>query len=156
MIVLTGVGKSGDVARLGASLFQSVHLPAQFIHATDLLHGGLGVIESSPSSVLICISHSGATAEVQQLRVHIPVGTCPILITGNDQIGWPTDGIVLSYRIDRDGSRHGTIPVYSSIAQLEILGDIACTVADTMTVEELLVGHPHGALSAAYRKELQS
>lgn len=154
-VVLTGIGKSGDAARLAASLLQSVRVRAQFIHATDLLHGGLGVLRDSDTNCLIALSHSGTTIEIQDVFDNLSRSVTSVLVTGRRL---PNDlynevGLILNYHIDRDGSEHGTIPVYSAMEQIKMMGEIASDIADQLSAEELLRFHPQGNLKRAYTKE---
>lgn len=156
VVVTTGIGKSGDVARLGASLLQSVGVKAQFIHAVDMFHGGLGVFTHHPDNCiayLIAFSHSGQTPEISRLLELLPQQVETVLITGGRPSGPPVNHIY-RYEIDKDGSDHGTIPVYSSIEQVRIVGELASTIANDRTAEQLLANHPSGRLSLAYLKEM--
>jgi len=160
-IVLTGVGKSYDVASLGASLLQTVGKPALAIHATDLLHGGFGILTPGCTSTLVLLSNSGRTREilnvieyVRQLRVHgrIIRTVAVTRYTGpNNELAQRTDHI-LSYRSDFDGSRHGTIPSVSTTAQLAWLNMIACATANAQSAENLALGHPSGHLADVYER----
>jgi D-arabinose 5-phosphate isomerase GutQ len=160
-IVLTGVGKSFDVARLGASLLQTVGKPALAIHATDLLHGGFGLLTPGCTSTLVLLSNSGRTREVldvadyvRQLRVHgriIRTVAITRYVGPNNELAQRTDHI-LSYRADFDGSRHGTIPSVSTTAQLAWLNVIACVEADVQSAETLALSHPAGHLAVVYER----
>lgn len=156
VVVCTGVGKSGDVARLGASLLQSVGVNAQFIHAVDLLHGGLGVFTTRPDrrlAHLIAFSHSGETREIVDIFYFVPQQVETTLITGGRALNIDIDNY-FRYQCERDGSIHGTIPVQSSIEQLRIIGELTCMIADDRTAEQLLENHPAGKLALAYSKEM--
>ena len=159
-IVLTGVGKSFDVAQLGASLLRSIGMPTQAIHATELQHGGFGVFYPGCSSTLVLLSHSGRTREVlnvatyvRHLRVHGRV-IRTVAITGafpgNDLVDRVQH--VMTYRCPVDGSRHGTIPTVSTTAQLAWLNVVACAQADRVSVEQLALNHPVGTLATIYER----
>lgn len=155
-VVLTGVGKSYDAARLGASLLQSVGVTAVSIHATDMLHGGLNFLPQAGSAgtgVVIALSHSGETREVLEMIPHVKKRAALIGITGNGEstLARQSDA-VLAYTISRDGSKHGTIPAASVLEQVTWLTKITCDLADQMTAEELGAGHPGGALGAVYEQ----
>lgn len=159
-IVLTGVGKSFDVASLGASLLQTVGKTAVAIHATDLLHGGFGVLTPGCTSTLVLLSNSGRTREVldvatyvRQLRVHGRI-IRTVAITGSlgDNVLMGRVNHVLEYTVGYDGSRHGTIPTVSTTAQLAWLNVIACAEADLQSAEALALGHPSGTIAAVYER----
>jgi arabinose-5-phosphate isomerase len=155
-VVCTGVGKSGDVARLGASLLQSVGVNAQFIHAVDMLHGGLGIFNTRPDNRLthlILFSHSGETREIVTLFEQLPETVETTLITGNCAFSLDVNNY-RGYDLDHDGSVHKTIPVYSSMEQVRVIGEIVCDIANDLTAEQLLDNHPAGKLAQAYAKEI--
>lgn len=163
-IVLTGVGKSFDVARLGASVLQTVALPAQAIHATDLLHGGFGIFTPGQVSTLVLLSNSGRTREilevvdhVRQLRVHGRI-IRTVAITGSSSDNTLVTRVqhTLRYTCESDGSRHGTIPAVSTTAQLAWLNVVACAEADHQSVDTLTLGHPAGNLAAVYERKNDS
>lgn len=159
-VLLTGVGKSFDVARLGASLWQTVGLAASAIHATDLLHGGFGVVKPHRTTTLVLLSNSGRTREILDVIDHVmrleksgnAIRTVAITRASN---GNELAGLVahaLQYDCFADGSRHGTIPSVSTTAQLAWLNVVACAVADQQPHELLALGHPAGNLSTIYER----
>lgn len=159
-IVLTGVGKSFDVARLGASVWQSVNLPAHATHATELLHGGFGVFTPGSSSTLVMLSHSGRTPEILKVKQHVRTLRAhgriirTVAITGahpDNQLSGLVQH-VLPYSVTFDGSRHGTIPTISTTAQLAWLNAVACAFADQASPEQLALSHPAGDLSRIYER----
>ncbi|ONI76322.1 hypothetical protein ALI144C_37330 [Actinosynnema sp. ALI-1.44] len=66
-VIITGVGTSGDLARVGATVLSSCGTPAYFLHATDMLHGASGAVVAG--DVLIAVSQSGDTPEVVQSAI---------------------------------------------------------------------------------------
>lgn len=159
-IVLTGVGKSFDVARLGASLLQTVGLPALALHATDLLHGGFGILTPGCTSTLLLLSNSGRTSEILDVKMHVRILRAhgriirTVAITssraGNVLAGQAQH--VLSYDCPVDGSAYGTIPSVSTTAQLAWLNVIACEHANMTSREQLTLSHPGGNLAAIYER----
>jgi arabinose-5-phosphate isomerase len=158
VVTLTGVGKSFGVAQLGASLLQSVGYRASAIHTTDLLHGGLGMISKIEHNVVIFISHSGETYEVLDARniieQHAGDKVITATVTGNHQSELAERcKIALAYRIDEDGSKHGTIPTVSVAVQLAIINALVCSTADVLTAEQLGSYHPSGMLYEKYKEK---
>lgn len=160
-VILTGVGRSFTVAQHGAGLLATVGVHAVACHATDLLHGGLGLVPrvgfpSCERATVIMISHSGRTSELQvvgeQLHSQGDFTYGKIVITGSDNppVAKNAD-IVLGYEAPADGSAHGTIPSVSVTAQLAWLNVIACRHADILTVDQLGSSHPGGRLGVHYR-----
>jgi arabinose-5-phosphate isomerase len=81
-VVVTGVGKSGAIGRKLASTFASTGTPALFLHASEGLHGDLGMV--APGDVLIAISYSGRTDDLTGiLPVIKDMGVPIIALTGN-------------------------------------------------------------------------
>ena len=159
-VILTGVGKSFDVAQLGASLLRSVGLPAQAIHATELLHGGWGVLRPGSSSTLVLLSHSGRTPEILAVKQHVRkmreygriIRTVAITRRAPDNTLAALVQHTLRYECSADGSRHGTIPTISTTAQLAWLNVIACAEADLWSPEQLALNHPAGTLAIIYER----
>lgn len=159
-VLLTGVGKSFDVARLGASLWQTVGLAASAIHATDLLHGGFGVVKPHRTTTLVLLSNSGRTHEILRVIDHVlrleksgnRIRTVAITRAsdGNELAGLVSHA--LQYDCAVDGSRYGTIPSVSTTAQLAWLNVVACAVADQQHPEMLALGHPAGNLATVYER----
>lgn len=161
VVTLTGVGKSFGVAQLGASLLQSVGCHATAIHTTDLLHGGLGTALMAKSNVVIFISHSGETAEVleaQRIVEGRAWGTViTAAVTGNQQSElFERCTIALGYKIDEDGSIHGTIPTVSVAVQLVIINALVCDMANLLTPQELGACHPGGTLHEKYEEKIHN
>jgi arabinose-5-phosphate isomerase len=67
-VVVSGVGKSGHVARKIAATFASTGTPASFVHATEASHGDLGMI--TPNDFCLLISKSGETSELYDILAH--------------------------------------------------------------------------------------
>ncbi len=75
-VILSGIGKSGHVARKIAATLSSTGTPASFVHAVEASHGDLGTI--TPADVVVILSNSGETAEIGDLiaftrRLSIPL-----------------------------------------------------------------------------------
>ncbi|HEX7574630.1 MAG TPA: SIS domain-containing protein, partial [Bacteroidota bacterium] len=64
-VIVTGVGKSGIIARKIVATMNSTGTPSVFLHPTDAVHGDLGIVRDG--DVVICISKSGSTAELSIL-----------------------------------------------------------------------------------------
>ena len=154
-IIFIGVGKSYDVARLGANLVASVGQVAFSYHATELLHGGLGVIENG--DVIVAITHSGKTEEtmsalnaISGLQLDVDVQ----IITGNRDVSVYKNGLVKNvhyYDIERESSRHNTVPYHSIIKQLAIINDVFVEPkANTTSRTTLGSLHPGGSLGEIY------
>lgn len=83
-VVVSGVGKAGDIGRKIATTFCSVGLPSVFLHPLEAQHGDLGVIQAQ--DVLLLLSNSGKTREIvelEQLALHLHPGLRRVVLTGN-------------------------------------------------------------------------
>jgi arabinose-5-phosphate isomerase len=156
VVICTGVGKSGKMADVIASLWQSVGIPAQFVHATDLCHGGLNAfMRGEIPHILVLFSHSGMTPEILHLIEYVNEKRLEAdtwLVTSSEE-AFDVDRTFV-YRFETDGSVHGTIPFYSLIEQLTFGAEVASYLADDLPAEDLLAGHPGGALASAYKREI--
>jgi arabinose-5-phosphate isomerase len=80
-VVVTGVGKSGHVGRKAAATLASVGVRATFMHATEAVHGDLGVL--GPDDVLLALSFSGASKEIVEVMAAARAFGAPLLaLTG--------------------------------------------------------------------------
>ncbi len=82
MVVLSGVGKSGLIARKVAATLTSTGTPAVFLHPVDGLHGDVGI--ASPGSVLVLLSRSGATEELTGLLAFAELRGLPVVALVGD------------------------------------------------------------------------
>lgn len=83
-VIVTGIGKSANIATKIVSTFNSTGTPSIFMHAADAIHGDLGIIQ--PDDVIICISKSGNTPEIKVLIPLIKnLGNKLIAIAGEPQ-----------------------------------------------------------------------
>lgn len=101
-LVITGVGKSGIVARKIAATFSSIGLMAIYLNPVDALHGDLGVVASDDLALLL--SNSGETEELLQILPHLKRrGTARIALVGrtNSTLARGSD-VVLDASVDRE------------------------------------------------------
>ena len=84
-VILTGIGKSGIIARKIASTMVSIGTPAVFMHPVDGLHGDLGAV--MPQDAVIVLSNSGNTQEVMNLLPALKTLGIPIIaVTGSMEL----------------------------------------------------------------------
>jgi len=121
-VIVTGMGKSGLIARKIAATLSSCGSPAMFVHPAEAGHGDLGMILKE--DVLIAISHSGETKEiVSLLDAFKRAGIKLICITGNkkSKLAKYSD-IVLETKVEKEAEPNSLVPTASSTAALA-LGD---------------------------------
>ncbi|MBP4141539.1 KpsF/GutQ family sugar-phosphate isomerase [Flavobacterium sp. P4023] len=147
-LVVTGIGKSAIIAQKMVASFNSTGTPALFLHASEAIHGDLGMIQSE--DVIICISKSGNSPEI---KVLVPLlkrfGNTLIAITGN-MTSFLAKGsdIVLNTTVDGESCPNNLAPTNSTTAQL-VMGDalIVCLMEmRDFKPEDFAVYHPGGAL----------
>ncbi|EPQ31183.1 uncharacterized protein PFL1_01371 [Pseudozyma flocculosa PF-1] len=77
-VVLTGVGKSGIIAKKLSATFLSLGTPSVFLHPVEALHGDLGLL-TPHRDVVLALSHSGSSPELLALVPHLNARKCPIV-----------------------------------------------------------------------------
>jgi len=147
-IITLGVGKSGHIAQKISATLSSTGSPSYFIHATEALHGDIGVI-SKNDSVLI-LSHSGESKEIIDLIPSLKNIGCKIFsFTGPTEstIAKSTD-INISTEVDKEACPLDLAPTSSTTAALA-LGDalaIALLESRKFSPHDFAKSHPGGKL----------
>ena len=147
-IITLGVGKSGHIAQKISATLSSTGSPSYFIHATEALHGDIGVI-SKKDSVLI-LSHSGESKEIIDLIPSLKNIGCKIFsFTGPTEstIAKNTD-INISTEVDKEACPLDLAPTSSTTAALA-LGDalaIALLESRKFSPQDFAKSHPGGKL----------
>ncbi len=149
-VIVTGLGKSGHVARKIAATLASTGTPAFFVHAAEASHGDLGMI--TPDDVIIALSWSGEQPEMKNLvnyskRFAIPM--IAVTSNGGSPLGEAAE-IVLELPKAREACPHNLAPTTSSLMQAAI-GDalaIALLEGRGFTALEFANFHPGGKLGA--------
>ncbi len=147
-VIVTGVGKSGLVARKIASTLSSTGTPALFLHPTEGAHGDVGVLVEG--DVLLVVSKSGANEELVTLLPAVrSVGARVIAITGSpDSLLAEAADVVLDASVDEEACQYDVAPTASSTVAL-VLGDafaLALVRARGLNEDDFARLHPGGAL----------
>ncbi len=147
-VVVSGVGKSGHIARKIAATLASTGTPAFFVHAAEAAHGDLGMI--TKEDVVIAISYSGSSSELLAIvPTIVREGTPIIAITGSDSNPLANHATVnLNIHVERDACPLNLAPTSSTTVTLA-LGDalaVACLDAKGFGPEDFARSHPGGAL----------
>lgn len=147
-VIISGIGKSGIIARKMASTMSSTGTPAVFLHAAESSHGDLGVI--SKSDLVIAISYGGESAELEDLLKFINrVGVKLISITGNKESRLAQAGDVVIYiPIQKEACPLGLAPTSSTTATLAMCDALAmCALeAKGFQAKDFAEYHPGGKL----------
>ncbi len=147
-VVVSGIGKSGHIARKLAATFASTGTPAYFVHAAEAVHGDLGMI--TRDDVLIAISNSG---ENDELLTIVPLvkrlGGKLIAITGNESSSLAHEAdIHLDARVDQEACPLNLAPTASTTAALALGDALAVALLDArgFGADDFARSHPGGAL----------
>jgi len=148
--VVSGMGKSGHVARKIAATFASTGTPACFVHPAEASHGDLGMV--IPGDVVLALSNSGETAELADLVAHTRrFGIGLIAVTGsrNSALAQAAD-ICLVLPPAAEACPNGLAPTTSTTMQL-VAGDalaILLLERSGFTAHDFQRYHPGGKLGA--------
>jgi arabinose-5-phosphate isomerase len=147
-IVVSGIGKSGHIARKIASTLASTGTPAFFVHAAEANHGDLGMVR--PEDVFIAISHSGESAELLAI---VPIlkrqGARLIAITGQAQSTLARESDVhLDAGVAQEACPLNLSPTASTTATLALGDALAVALLDARGFSEadFALSHPGGTL----------
>lgn len=147
-IVVSGIGKSGHVARKIAATFASTGSPAMFVHPAEALHGDLGMI--TQDDVFIAISYSGEAAELMSICPLIKrMGARMIAMTGKEYSGLAQlSDIHLSIQVEKEACPLNLAPTASTITTMALGDALAVAVLDARGFREddFARSHPGGAL----------
>lgn len=145
-LIVSGMGKSGHVARKIAATLTSTGTRAIFLHAAEALHGDLGII--APEDVVLALSHSGETEEMIRVADYVVANNNRLIaMTGNESSSLALRAnIVLNTRIEDKGTILDIVPTVSTTAQLAMGDAIAMAlmhIADFHAADFARV-HPGG------------
>ncbi|WP_299060229.1 KpsF/GutQ family sugar-phosphate isomerase [uncultured Polaribacter sp.] len=147
-VIITGIGKSANIATKIVATFNSTGTPAIFMHAADAIHGDLGNVQEN--DVVICLSKSGNTPEI---KVLVPLiknyGNKIIAITGNvdSYLGKNAD-YPLNTFVEKEACTNNLAPTTSTTAQL-VMGDALAMCLQNLrgfSSKDFAKYHPGGAL----------
>jgi len=149
-VIVTGMGKSGHVARKIASTLASTGTPALYVHPGEASHGDLGMIANN--DVIIALSWSGETVELKNITDYsrrFQIGLIAMTANPESTLAKTAD-VVLVLPQAREACPHNLAPTTSSLMQLA-LGDalaIALLESRGFTAVDFSVLHPGGKLGA--------
>ncbi|PKP13252.1 MAG: D-arabinose 5-phosphate isomerase [Bacteroidetes bacterium HGW-Bacteroidetes-3] len=147
-VIVTGIGKSANIATKIVATLNSTGTPAIFMHAADAIHGDLGIIQEN--DVVVCISKSGNTPEIKVLAPLIKnYGNKIVAITGNPEsfLGTNADFTLNSF-VEKEADPNNLAPTTSTTAQL-VMGDalaICLLKLNNFSSQDFAKYHPGGAL----------
>jgi arabinose-5-phosphate isomerase len=149
-VVVSGMGKSGHIARKVASTLASTGTPAYFVHPAEASHGDLGMIEDG--DVFIAISYSGASEELVQIVPQIKRrGAKLIAITGKADSALAREADVhLDAAVAQEACPHNLAPTASTTAALALGDALAVALLELrgFSAADFARTHPRGGLPA--------
>jgi len=147
-VVIVGVGKSGIIGQKIAATMTSAGTAALYLHPSDALHGGLGIVQED--DVVIVLSNSGETEEIVAMLPYLKNRDVPIVaIVGNvnSTLARRADA-VLDASVDKEACPLNLAPTTSTTVALAIGDALAMTVMKVkgLTTDDFAVNHPAGRL----------
>jgi len=147
-VIVTGIGKSGAIAKKMVSTFASTGTTSYFLHPAEGMHGDLGMVHRN--DVVIAISKSGETEEILHIlptlqRLDVPI----IAMTGNENSTLAENArYILDISVKEEACPHDLAPTASTTVTL-VLGDalaIALLEARGFSPDDFAMLHPGGSL----------
>jgi len=147
-VVILGVGKSGIIGQKIAATMTSTGTAALYLHPSDALHGGLGIVQ--PEDIVIVLSNSGETDEIVGMLPHLKnrqVAIVAIVGNLNSTLAHRADA-VLDASVDQEACPLNLAPTTSTTVALAIGDALAMTVMKVkgLTTDDFAVNHPAGRL----------
>jgi arabinose-5-phosphate isomerase len=147
-LIITGIGKSGLVGQKMAATFNSTGTPSFFLHPVEAMHGDLGMV--SANDVVLAISYSGETAELNRLLASLKDRAVPVIaMTGNPRSFLAEQAkVMLNIAVPKEACPLGLAPTASTTATLA-LGDalaVALLQRRRFKAEDFRRNHPGGSL----------
>src|SRR6201988_2982114 len=147
-VVILGVGKSGIIGQKIAATMTSAGTAALYLHPSDALHGGLGIVQ--PNDVVIVLSNSGETDETIAMLPYLKnrqVAIVAIVGNLNSTLARRAD-VVLDASVDKEACPLNLAPTTSTTVALAIGAPLAMTVMKVkgLTSDDFAVNHPAGRL----------
>lgn len=147
-IVLTGMGKSGQIARKLASTFSSTGTPAVFLHPAESSHGDLGLVENN--DLVIALSYGGESPEFAGILRFVNRKGIPLVaITGKPESSLAKAAqVTLNVHVSEEACPLGLAPTASSTATLAMGDAVAMAVMaeKDFSSEDFAEFHPGGSL----------
>lgn len=147
-VVVTGMGKSGHIAKKIAATFASTGTPAFFLHPAEAGHGDLGMI--TRSDVVVAISNSGETPELVLLLPHLKRLAVPLIVLVGklDSTLGRASTVALDVSVAEEACPLNLAPTASTTATLAMGDALAVSVLEArgFTKQDFALSHPGGSL----------
>ena len=147
-VVTVGVGKSGHIAQKVSATLTSTGTPSVFLHPSDALHGGIGIVNGD--DCVVVISNSGETAEVLELLPYMQHRRVPVIaVVGNlsSTLARRAD-VVLDASVEQEACPLNLAPTTSTTVALAVGDALAMTLMSVkrLTPEDFALNHPGGRI----------
>lgn len=147
-VIVTGMGKSGQIGRKAAATFSATGTPASYVHPGEAAHGDLGMLV--PGDVLVVISNSGSTAELQVILRHARLLNVPVIGIASrpGSLVMRNADVQLPLPSAREACHDNIAPTTSTTMQLALCDALAMTVMDMrgFSRDGMKLLHPGGAI----------
>lgn len=147
-VILTGMGKSGHIAKKVSATMASTGTPSFFLHPAEGIHGDLGMVTAQ--DVIIAYSNSGETGEILNIIPSVKrIGAKMIAVVGNVNSTLAKNSDVVIYAgAEKEADNLGLAPTSSTTAALALGDALAVTLMEKMhfTADNFAVFHPGGSL----------
>ena len=157
-VIITGIGKSANIAQKIVATLNSTGTPSVFMHAADAIHGDLGVVQND--DVVICISNSGNSPEIKVLIPFLKArGNKLIALAGNENSVLAIEADFFIYTgVEKEACTINLAPTASTTAQLAIGDAISVCLLELkgFTAEDFAKFHPGGALGKQLTLKLEA
>lgn len=156
-VIVTGMGKSGQIGKKIAATLSSTGTPAYYLHPAESTHGDSGLI--TRDDVVIAISNSGETRELLNLLPLLKRFGLPIIgFTGNPEstLGKASD-VILDISVEREACPLGKAPTASTTVTLAVGDALAMCLLEKrgFTEEDFLIFHPSGTLGKGFTRKVR-
>jgi arabinose-5-phosphate isomerase len=147
-IVILGVGKSGIIAQKIAATMTSTGTAALYLHPSDALHGGIGII--SADDVVMILSNSGETDEIIEMLPYLKRRQVPLIaLVGNlnSTLARRADAVI-DGSVDQEACPLNLAPTTSTTVALALGDSLALTLMQVkgLTPDDFAINHPAGQL----------
>lgn len=147
-VIITGIGKSANIAQKIVATLNSTGTPAIFLHAADALHGDLGTV--SKDDIVICLSKSGNTPEIKVLvpLLKLSVKNLIAMVGNTDSYLARQADFVIDVSVKKEACANNLAPTSSTTAQLAMGDAIAVCLLESrgFTMSDFARFHPGGSI----------
>lgn len=147
-VIITGIGKSANIAQKIVATLNSTGTPAIFMHAADALHGDLGTIRKD--DIVICLSKSGNTPEIKVLvpLLKLSVQSLVAMVGNTDSYLAKQADYVIDVSVKKEACSNNLAPTASTTAQLAMGDALAVCLLESrgFSTSDFARYHPGGAI----------